>query len=259
VSSDVATLLAALRDSHDRLFAFVPSLAPEDLRRTSYDDGWTVAQVLSHLGSGSQLMSEALQAALDGSATPGPERMSEVWSSWDSKSPEEQAADAGVADEAFLVAFEELDDEKLQRLRINFEGSELNVAQALFTRLNEHALHAWDVFVTFEPSVRVRPEAVDLMVDILPSAVPNAASEGTSLGTVAVETKEPHRRFVLDAGADEVRLVAETRERAEARLSLPAEALVRLVFGRLDAAHTPLDVSADGVELETLRRLFPGI
>lgn len=43
-----------------------------------------------------------------------------------------------------------------------------------------------------------------------------------------------------------------------ATLRLPAEALIRLVYGRLDAHHTPPAVAADGVDLDTLRGVFPG-
>ena len=39
-------------------------------------------------------------------------------------------------------------------------------------------------------------------------------------------------------------------------LRLPAESLVRLVYGRLDPAHTP--VAADSTGLDDLRGLFPG-
>jgi hypothetical protein len=38
-----------------------------------------------------------------------------------------------------------------------------------------------------------------------------------------------------------------------------AEAFIRLVYGRLDADHTPRSVRADGVDLGTLRATFPGL
>jgi hypothetical protein len=38
---------------------------------------------------------------------------------------------------------------------------------------------------------------------------------------------------------------------------LPAEAFLRLVYGRLDPDHTP-PVSPQDVELGTLRAMFPG-
>jgi hypothetical protein len=43
-------------------------------------------------------------------------------------------------------------------------------------------------------------------------------------------------------------------------LALPAEALLRLSFGRLDESHTPDAVSVSGpLSLDDLRTMFPGI
>jgi hypothetical protein len=39
---------------------------------------------------------------------------------------------------------------------------------------------------------------------------------------------------------------------------MPGEALVRLVYGRLDSEHTPEAVEAEGVDLDVLRSVFPG-
>ena len=41
-------------------------------------------------------------------------------------------------------------------------------------------------------------------------------------------------------------------------VSMPAEALLRLAYGRLDAAHTPAAVRGDAADLDTLRAIFPG-
>ena len=45
-------------------------------------------------------------------------------------------------------------------------------------------------------------------------------------------------------------------EEGRPELRLPAEALVRLVYGRLDPDHTP--VAADSPSLDEVRGLFPG-
>jgi hypothetical protein len=34
---------------------------------------------------------------------------------------------------------------------------------------------------------------------------------------------------------------------------------VRLVYGRLDPDHTPVSAQASGVDLDALRRAFPGL
>jgi hypothetical protein len=39
---------------------------------------------------------------------------------------------------------------------------------------------------------------------------------------------------------------------------MPADALLRLAYGRIDPAHTPATVSGDPEVLEKLRAIFPG-
>ena len=40
---------------------------------------------------------------------------------------------------------------------------------------------------------------------------------------------------------------------------LPAAAFVRLVYGRLDADHTPASAVTEGIDLDDLRKAFPGL
>ena len=73
---------------------------------------------------------------------------------------------------------------------------------------------------------------------------------------IVVETTEPARRFVLTL--DPVSLEAAGDTTAEtAALTLPAASLVRLVYGRLDPAHTP-DQIQGSEHLDVLRTAFPG-
>jgi hypothetical protein len=77
---------------------------------------------------------------------------------------------------------------------------------------------------------------------------------------VRVSTSDPERQFILATG-DEVTLTPADGdappEPGLAELRLPAEALIRLVYGRLDEAHTPPAETA-GVELDDLRQIFRG-
>ena len=52
-------------------------------------------------------------------------------------------------------------------------------------------------------------------------------------------------------------MAATSRDGSRPRLELPAEALVRLVYGRIDPGHTPPMV-AQGIEFDQPRRIFPG-
>lgn len=66
-----------------------------------------------------------------------------------------------------------------------------------------------------------------------------------------MRTENPDRRFALTLGTDSAQLTsarqapADSTPTSTASLRLPAEALVRLVYGRLDEHHTPTDVQLD--------------
>ena len=74
---------------------------------------------------------------------------------------------------------------------------------------------------------------------------------------IAVTTEGPDRRFLLAIGPDGPSLTDAGEGDIKATLRLPAEAFVRLLFGRLDPDHTP-PVQTEGVDLDLLRQTFPG-
>jgi hypothetical protein len=74
---------------------------------------------------------------------------------------------------------------------------------------------------------------------------------------IAVSTEGPDRRFLLSVGPDGPSLTDAGEGDIKATLRLPAEAFIRLLFGRLDPDHTP-PVQTEGVDLDLLRQTFPG-
>jgi hypothetical protein len=80
-NSDRSTI-AALRNSHTRLWSLVDPKDPTTLGRPSYCSEWTVAQVLSHIGSGAEIFTAIFDAALTGETPPGPDAFPPVWESW---------------------------------------------------------------------------------------------------------------------------------------------------------------------------------
>src|SRR6202035_617843 len=122
-------------------------------------------------------------------------------------------------------------------------------------RLSEHAVHAWDVAVTLDPAAKVAPDAVDLLVDRLPMLAGFLGKQAPAPVAVAVTTTAgPQRAFTLDTGGVTLAPAGEDDATAAA-LALPAEALLRLVYGRLDDEQ---DVQASGVTLTELKSVFPG-
>ena len=63
--------IGALRRSHDRLQALVEPLGLSQLEQRSYASEWSIAQVLSHLGSQAEIFGGFLEAGLTGQDPPG--------------------------------------------------------------------------------------------------------------------------------------------------------------------------------------------
>jgi hypothetical protein len=132
----------------------------------------------------------------------------------------------------------------------------LNFDQYLGLRLNEHVLHTWDVDVTFNDDAVIPVEDVEAVLDNLGFVARFAAKPSGAERTYLVRTSDPVRAYEISLTPEAVTTV-ETENDASADLELPAEAFIRLVYGRLDADHTPPDV-ADNEHLEELRKVFPG-
>lgn len=256
--------LDALAGSHDRLCDLVGGLGAEGLRQASYCDDWTVAQVLSHLGSGAEIFQAILDAVVAGEPPPERESFPPIWDRWNAMTPEEQAEGFLSTDGALIENLEHLGD-RLDELEFVMFGSlRLDAAGFLGMRLSEHALHAWDVAVAFDASATVDPDAVALLVDRLPqmaSRIGRADAAGDERPLeVAIRTTDPARHFTLRV--DEAVALAPadaagaTEVAAPAGLELPAEAFLRLVYGRLDAGHSPSLEPHRLVDL--LRQVFRG-
>lgn len=256
----------ALRTNHDALTAVVRRLGADDLVRGSGAAEWNVAQVLSHLGSGAEISLANLRATLDGKELPSDFNQS-VWDRWNAKSPQEQANDFVDTNGALVAALEGLDADTRRDLRVRlFLPEPVDLALFAGLRLSEVALHRWDVDVAFDQAARLDPESVGVLVDLyagpLAMLVGFMGKPEAFAGrrvVVRVETSDPVREFGLVVG-EAVSLSAEAPKPADAVLTAPAEAWLRLVTGRLSAENTPADVtvSPDVISLDDLRRVFPG-
>jgi uncharacterized protein (TIGR03083 family) len=256
-------LIAALRNSHERLAPLVEAMSEDQLTRRSYCADWTIAQVLSHLGSGAEIMLMTLEAALGGPPMDR-EAFPAVWDRWNAKPPREQAADCVIADDVHIKRLDGLADAELAGIDHEFAGMRLDAAGLIRLRLFEHAVHTWDVAVALDPAAEVAPDAVELLVAHLPMVAGWAGRAQGEPFRVRLRGSVPEVDFVLDV-AEKVSLdpwpgTGPAGATAGSQVQMPAEALLRLVFGRLDPGHTPpVEVSGDPGTLDRLRAVFPGL
>ncbi len=253
-----AEILQLLRSTHDRFVAAFDELGGDGLSRPSYDDGWSVAQVASHLGSGAEIFRHHLEAGARGE--PAPDGINEpIWDAWNAKDPADQVRDAVETIAAFIDSAAALSDQERAGWRLELFGLDLDLDAFLRLRLNEHAVHTWDITVALDPDSTIADDAAAALADNLDAIVGWAGKPSDEQVSVEVRTTSPELAFHLDLGPGGVALSPSLDDTDAPALVLPTEAFVRLVYGRLDADHTPASVTATGVDLDVLRTAFPGL
>jgi uncharacterized protein (TIGR03083 family) len=244
---------AVLEASVGRLHDLVESLSPEALRGQAYPSEWSVADVLGHLGSAAVIQVLRLDAASrGGEVDPQP-----VWDEWNAKDPDAKAADALAADRALMDRLQAMTADERAALAIPLGPLVMDDAMFIGLRVNEHALHSWDIAVTIDPTATLDPGTPEAVLSFVPMIAGFAGKPTGSVRDFRVRTTAPDRDFVVRLTADGV--AVEDGEGADGTdLELPAEAFIRLIYGRLDPDHTPA-FTGDGALLDELRRVFTGV
>jgi uncharacterized protein (TIGR03083 family) len=250
--------IAALRAAQNELVSIVEPLTPEQLEQPSYHS-WTITEVLSHLGSQAEIFYGWLEAAVSHSEPAPQESFQAIWDAWSARTPEQTEKDALSYNERSVRRYESLSDEELAHLHLSLFGMEIDAARLAQMRLSEVTLHIWDIEVALDPTARLLPGSVDLIVDALALTAQFAGKPRGKSFRLHVRTSGPERDFLLEVG-DAVRISAWNGEQVDGELRIPAEAFVRLVYGRHEAEHMPrVEITAPDLTLDDVRAVFPGV
>jgi uncharacterized protein (TIGR03083 family) len=256
MSQLVDRTITALRSEHDVLAGLVHTLTDDQLAATSGAAEWTVAQVLSHLGSGAEIGRAPI--ARTAGETVVVEDNQAIWARWDASAPRAQAEGFVEYSGRWLETVEALTSEQRLSLTVDlgFLPEPVPLLTALGMRLNEVANHSWDVRVAFDPHAGVDADSAAVVVDLLAGPV------GFMLGFLAkpAELADPVSVAVPGAGLviDDAVTVVDHLESPSATFNGPPEAFVRLVSGRLKAPYDKGVTVEGSVTLDDLRRVFPG-
>jgi uncharacterized protein (TIGR03083 family) len=256
MSQLVDDTITALRSEHDVLAGLVRGLTDDQLAATSGAAEWTVAQALSHLGSGAEIGRAPIARAAG--ETVAAEDNQTIWARWDASAPRAQAEGFLEHNARWLETVEALTPEQRSSLTVDlgFLPEPVPLLTAVGMRLSEVANHSWDVRVAFDPDAGVDAGSAAVLVDLLAGPV------GFLLSFVAkpAELASPVSVAVPGAGLviDDAVTVVDHLESPSATFDGTAEAFVRLLSGRLKAPYDK-DVTVEGsVTLDDLRRVFPG-
>jgi uncharacterized protein (TIGR03083 family) len=246
--------LKALHNSVAHLGEVIEKIEPDKYTDSAYPKEWTIADTMSHLGSGAVITSQNFDNILSG-AEADPDFSTSTWDEWNAKDPAAQVADALVADAALLDRLQMLDEEGRDKFEFSMGPVKFDFDGFVSLRLNEQALHTWDIEVTTNGSATVPEDAAAVMVDHVAMFVGFSGKTNGVAHDLHVKTVNPEREYVLAFGEDSVSMSV-NEHGGNVDLELPAEAFVRLVGGRLEPQHTPRNVT--GEHLDELRQAFPG-
>ncbi|MFG1994415.1 maleylpyruvate isomerase family mycothiol-dependent enzyme [Actinoplanes sp. NPDC048988] len=261
MTSLAARTIAALRTEHDDLAAAVAAFTPAQIEGPSGASNWTVAEVLSHLGSGAEINLAVLRGATGEAEAPGPGFNQSVWDRWNALTPEAQATGAIESNATLVAAFEALTPEQHDKLTINlgFLPQPIPLASFAAMRLTEVVHHDWDVRVAADPTAALADAPAALLAEHLAGGLSFflgfiAKTDAVTTPAVIEISTTPYR-IVLNDGAH----FTTDETPATATFEGPLEAAMRLLVGRLTPPHTPTAVKVTGnITLDDLRAVFPG-
>src|SRR5215471_3396188 len=101
-----------------RLHRVVEPLGDVELVAPAYPSEWSIADVMSHIGSGAVIMQRRVEDGLAGRDSPD-DFAPTVWDEWNAKSPKDKAVDGLVADDALVSRFAGLNQDERTGLAVS--------------------------------------------------------------------------------------------------------------------------------------------
>ncbi|QIZ00783.1 maleylpyruvate isomerase family mycothiol-dependent enzyme [Streptomyces sp. S1D4-11] len=250
--------LGALHTSSERLDRQVSTLSEKDLARPSFAEGWSIAHVLSHLGSGAEISAMLVERGIKG-LTNGPvrEEVLPIWERWDALPPLDQRAAWQDANARHLGL---LDSAQRTSVKVPYFAGLLNITDYTGYRLSEHSVHGWDIAVALDPTATIPADELRLLwkrADLIASRFRNADTlSRLAPAQLAITLTDEQRTLLLDLDC-ELHIYPANPADPVGTVTGTADTVLRLVYGR----HRPggdAVTTAGQISLDDLRALFPG-
>jgi uncharacterized protein (TIGR03083 family) len=251
--TEAATLAGELRQGGDQAWN-APSAC----------SGWVARDVVVHLVMGARMFGGATRGALEGTPMPPPDpaRREALAAELRDRPREELLGELEGGASEFGEYMDALDAAALAR-PVQLPFATLPVWQVAAARLSELALHHWDVRAPHAPDARISPEAVPILSRMVIGAIPILAAGEKRDGVWQLDVEgEGEGPVVLRVANGQLSVERTAASSPDARLTLDGDALVRLLWGRLDLAQAidggRVRVEGDRERALALKAMFPG-
>jgi uncharacterized protein (TIGR03083 family) len=253
------------RAEYEDLLGYLEMLPAAGWTEQSACSEWQVYQVISHIGSQPEIHLGTLNAGLHGAPPMTDDDRKAIWARFDAMKPEDVLPAFKANNDAFVALVDSLGEEDLGKT-IPWIFGPTPLASVLAGRLNEQALHTWDVKWIHDKQAKVTPAAVpDLLEVNVPSRVGRLAqpaqAEALVGKTIQFLYSQPDGAVSVAVAADGAQVTPGKADAPDLTVELPAEALIRLIWGRYNVAagvaSGELKLSQPALA-DALQKLFPG-
>jgi uncharacterized protein (TIGR03083 family) len=227
--------------------------------------GWAAKDAVAHIVQAITLLNALTHAALDGQTLPpfDPAQAAAASAQLLAQPRELIWSVLSERNEDYCEYLDSLDVAALPT-PVNLTYAVVPVWQVALVRMNELILHHWDVRAGRQPDARVESEGVPLALDLSLGGATLLATHGEKTpGVWQLDvTGTGGGPVIVRVQGDQVSAQRGTAPSADVRLSMASEALLRLMWGRLDVAAAidsgHVGVDGDRGKAVALQRLFPG-
>lgn len=262
----------------EQLKEFLATLPNEAWMRPSACELWEVRDVVAHLTGGAERQIESMTRGRRGDAAPPPNFVSMDVATLSASNARRDIALRERLGDDLLCTFTARYDHLCELL--NGFGAEdwekpcwharrgaMSARDYVDLRIQELAIHNWDIRSAFEPEAHLAPESVPVLVNIAPTWLWMSFRPGTKLSSPVVFRFEvtgaaPSSHDVIVNG-DSFRVGHTRRSKPDVRLQCDSEAFLLFMYGRLSAASGlaagRLAMEGDAWLVEQFEQWFKGL
>ncbi len=257
---------------------YLGELASDQWELPSACAEWQVRDVVSHLIGGAERQAESMERGRGGDSNPPagfvPPDTAALSAINAQRDIDRRNQLAGSALETFDASYDRLHREfdrfaqgSWDTLCWHMRRGAMTAASYVELRIQELAIHDWDIRSAFQPGARLDPDSVPVLLDMSPTWLVMCFRPSAHLPKLVVYGfdigPEESRKYRMSVTGDAFEMVPGGAPQADLSLSATAEQYLLFTYGRLTAAEGissgKLTVQGDASYLDQFEVWFKGL